>query len=94
MTRATSRYSLLTLEKGLVTLELIADTAGDTSLTELSDRLEEPVSVVFRVVRTLLDLGYVQQDPITKRYSLGLRAWELGEKAAARLVRSHAGTRI
>jgi DNA-binding IclR family transcriptional regulator len=85
MTSATARYLLLTLEKGLTTLELIADNAGDIGLSELSARLKEPVSVVFRVVRTLLNLGYLNQHPVTKRYSLGLRVWELGEKAAARL---------
>lgn len=85
MTRAAARYSLLTLEKGLATLELIADNTKEIGLSELSARLEEPVSVVFRVVRTLLDLGYVNQHPVTKRYSLGMRVWELGEKAAARL---------
>jgi DNA-binding IclR family transcriptional regulator len=85
MTRATARYSLLTLEKGLTTLELIADNTEDIGLSELSTRLKEPVSVVFRVVRTLLNLGYLNQHPVTKRYSLGLRVWELGEKAAAKL---------
>jgi IclR family acetate operon transcriptional repressor len=85
MPRPGPRYSLLTLEKGLLTLEMIADTAGDIGLSELSARLDEPISVVFRVLRTLLNLGYLSQDPVTKRYSLGLRVWELGEKAAARL---------
>lgn len=85
MPRPAQRYSLLTLEKGLLTLEVIADTAGDIGLSELSARLDEPISVVFRVLRTLVNLGYLNQDPITKRYSLGLRVWELGEKAAARL---------
>lgn len=85
MAVASKRYSLLTLEKGLLTLEVIADTAGDIGLSELSARLDEPVSVVFRVLRTLVSRGYLTQAPITKRYSLGIRAWELGEKAAARL---------
>ena len=85
MAVASKRYSLLTLEKGLLTLEVIADTAGDIGLSELSARLDEPVSVVFRVLRTLVSRGYLTQAPITKRYSLGIRAWELGRKAAARL---------
>jgi DNA-binding IclR family transcriptional regulator len=83
--RASDGYSLLTLEKGLGTLELIAASEHDIGVSELSARLNEPVSVMFRVVRTLMNLGYVKQDPSTKRYSLGLRAWELGERAAARL---------
>jgi DNA-binding IclR family transcriptional regulator len=85
MPRHGNPYSLLTLEKGLETLELIAASPRDLGVSELGARLKEPVSVMFRVVRTLVDLGYVNQDPSTKRYSLGLRAWELGERAAARV---------
>src|SRR4051812_26349533 len=83
--RKPPNYSLLTLEKGLRVLELIADNAGDIGVTQLSAQLDEPITVIFRIVRTLVSLGYVNQDPRTKRYSLGLRAWELGEKAIARL---------
>jgi IclR family transcriptional regulator, KDG regulon repressor len=83
--RAAPNYSLLTLEKGLRVLELIAENAGDIGLTQLSTQLEEPVTVIFRILRTLVSLGYVNQDPHSKRYSLGLRVWELGEKAVARL---------
>jgi DNA-binding IclR family transcriptional regulator len=81
----TSSYSLLTLEKGLRVLELIADNAGDIGLTQLSTQLDESVTVIFRILRTLVGLGYLNQDPHTKRYSLGLRVWELSEKAMARL---------
>lgn len=84
MTRTPS-YSLLTLEKGLRVLELIADNAGDIGVTQLSAQLDEPVTVIFRILRTLVALGYVNQDPRSKRYSLGLRVWELSEKAMARL---------
>ena len=84
MRRAPS-YSLLTLEKGLRVLELIAENAGDIGVTQLSAQLKEPITVIFRILRTLASLGYVNQDPRTKRYGLGLRVWELSEKAVARL---------
>lgn len=77
--------SLLTLRKGLEVLESIANGPGDLSLTELSNQLQKPVTVIYRILRTLADLGYVQKDPRTKRYSLGLRVWEIGERALARL---------
>ena len=80
-----SSYSLLTLEKGLRVLELIADNAGDIGVTQLSSQLDESVTVIFRILRTLAALGYLNQDPHTKRYGLGLRIWELSEKAMARL---------
>ena len=84
MTRTPS-YSLLTLEKGLRVLELVADNAGDIGLTQLSAQLDKSTTVIFRILRTLVGLGYLNQDPRTKRYSLGLRVWELSEKAVARL---------
>jgi DNA-binding IclR family transcriptional regulator len=76
---------LLTLEKGLRVLQLIAENVGDIGVTQLSSQLNEPVTVVFRIVRTLVSLGYVNQDPRTKRYGLGLRVWELSVMAIARL---------
>lgn len=78
-------YSLRTLRKGLAVLEVVAETAGDIGVTELSHQLNEPVAVVFRILRTLTDLGYLNQDPKTKRYRLGLKLWELSERARAML---------
>jgi DNA-binding IclR family transcriptional regulator len=79
------KYSLLTLKKGLATLELVAESVGDIGVTELSKQLGEPVTVVYRILRTLSELGYINQDPKTKRYRFGLRIWELSEKSIARL---------
>jgi IclR family KDG regulon transcriptional repressor len=79
------KYSLLTLKKALAVLELIAESGGDVGLTEISEQVQEPVTVIFRILKTLSDLGYISQDPKTKRYRLGVKVWELSEKAIARL---------
>src|SRR5262249_22316811 len=42
-------------------------------------------TVVFRILKTFGADGYVRQDPATKRYSLGLRLWELGARAVKRV---------
>ena len=81
---ATAKYPLLTLQKGLNVLELIAENAGDISLKDISVHLQEPLTVIFRVLRTLAEAGYITQDPKTKRYRLGLKVWELSERAIAR----------
>jgi DNA-binding IclR family transcriptional regulator len=83
--RTTQKYSLLTLQKGFAALELIAESSNGMGVTELSSQMSEPVTVVFRILRTLSELGCVMQDPRTKRYGLGMRIWELSEKAVARL---------
>jgi len=85
MACALQKYNLLTLRKGFAALSAIAESPGGLGVTELSNKMHEPVTVVFRIVRTLVDLGCLVQDPATKRYGLGTRIWELSEKAVARL---------
>lgn len=78
-------YTLQTLRKGLELLEALEQSPRDLTLTELTRRLQESPTIVFRLLRTLEQGGYVQRDPQSKRYSLGLRVWELGRKAVSRL---------
>lgn len=54
----------------------------ELGVTELSKRLELDKSTVHRLLRALCDEGIVEQDPTTKKYSLGLAILNL---AAARL---------
>lgn len=77
-------YTLHTLAKGLKVLETLEAGTGLT-LTEVAHRLRESQTVVFRLLKTLAAHGYVQQDPATKRYTLGLRLWELGARVAGRM---------
>ncbi len=78
-------YTLRTLRKGLAVLEAFEHSDTTLSLTELSNRLEESPTVVFRILKTLERDGYVEQDPDTKRYNLGLRIWEIGRRALSRI---------
>ena len=82
MTRTS--YTLHTLAKGLKVLETLEAAENASSLTEIAHRLRESQTVVFRLLKTLAEHGYVQQDAATKRYTLGLRLWEMGARAAGR----------
>jgi DNA-binding IclR family transcriptional regulator len=77
-------YTLHTLRKGLAVLEVLAAADEDMSLTELARRLGESSTVVFRLLRTLHEQGFVEQGRVTKRYRVGLKAWEIGSRAARR----------
>ena len=77
-------YTLHTLAKGLKVLETLEAAESASSLTEIAHRLRESQTVVFRLLKTLAEHGYVQQDAATKRYTLGLRLWEMGARAAGR----------
>lgn len=78
-------YTLRTLRKGLEVLEAFEAGPADLTLTELSHGLHESPTVVFRLVKTLEERGYVVREPASKRYSLGLRIWEIGRKAIGRI---------
>lgn len=79
------QYTLKTLRKGLEVLEAFEKGPAGLTLTELSTRLKESQSVIFRILKTLEERGYVQQDPASKRYRLGLRTWEIGSKAVSQI---------
>src|SRR5437879_11045964 len=73
-----SDYTLKTLRKGLEVLETLADDRDALTLTALAERLQESPPVVFRILRTLEERGYVEQDAGSKRWQPGFRAWEIG----------------
>src|SRR5216117_877507 len=63
-----SDYTLKTLLKGLEVLETLADDRDALTLTALAERLQESPPVVFRILRTLEERGYVEQDAGSKRW--------------------------
>jgi IclR family KDG regulon transcriptional repressor len=78
-------YTLHTLVKGLVVLETLETASDGLTLTETAEHVGESATVVFRLIKTLEKRGYVQQVPESKRYTLGLRTWEMGAKAVSRI---------
>jgi IclR family transcriptional regulator, KDG regulon repressor len=73
-----------TILKGLTVLERLADSDQPRGVSELSREMSLSKSNVQRVLRTLVDLGYAQQDEATGRYAPTLRMWEFGYKALSR----------
>jgi DNA-binding IclR family transcriptional regulator len=61
----------------LTLIEALSAHPGGASITALAVELSLPKSSVFRMLNTLLDFGYVRQDPTTERYSLGPRLLRL-----------------
>ena len=54
-------------------IEALSAYRGGATITALAAELSLPKSSVFRMLNTLLEFGYVRQDPITERYALGPR---------------------
>lgn len=77
LTGAGDSSGLRTLKRGLAVLELLGTAEGGYSVSEAAQRLELPMGTTHRLLQTLMQVGYVEQDPRTRRYELGLKILEL-----------------
>jgi IclR family KDG regulon transcriptional repressor len=66
-------------------LSLFTHSTPSLGITEISRSLNLPKGTVHGLTRTLLKAGFLQQDPATKKYHLGLKIYELGVILAATL---------
>lgn len=62
-------------------LEILADGGGILSLSELAESSGMPLPTIHRLLRTLVDLGYLRQQP-SKEYALAPRLIRLGESSS------------
>jgi len=76
--------SVQSVERAAELLELLADAGGESALSELAGQTGLPLPTIHRLVRTLVQLGYVRQLP-SRRYALGPRLIRLGESAGRQL---------
>jgi IclR family KDG regulon transcriptional repressor len=78
-------YYTATLGKGLDVMEALAE-VEEISLTELAAKLKASNATLFRILATLVHRGYVEKLPVTGRYRLSLRNWQLGARALGRVA--------
>jgi len=67
-----------TLERALLLLEHISQADGKIGIRVLAETVNLPKSTTHRILDTLLQAGFVEQDPETEKYSIGLKAIEIG----------------
>lgn len=72
------RYRAPALERGLGVLEAFSTDRHSLSLAELARAIGLSRSSAYRLVVTLVELGYLVRDPGTKKYRLGSRVLRLG----------------
>lgn len=73
----------LSLGKALDLLEAFTPENRTLGIAELSRTVGIPKSTAHRLLSTLKDRGYVRQDEPSRKYRLGIKAWELGCMAVA-----------
>jgi DNA-binding IclR family transcriptional regulator len=70
------------LAKGLTLLVTLGQYPDGVGLSDLARRVGMPVSTVHRLLATLLSFGFVHFDADYRRYTLGLRLFELSHQVA------------
>jgi IclR family pca regulon transcriptional regulator len=75
---ASSRQFIASLAHGIAVLEALASDGPELNLAALARRVRKPKPTTWRLVHTLVSLGYVRQDPDTRRFALAPRILALG----------------
>jgi IclR family acetate operon transcriptional repressor len=79
------------LERGLLVLEALGHD-NDAALSEVARKTNLTCSTTFRLLETLRQKGYVDQDELTGRYRLGAGALGIGASYSAKLPLPEAGS--
>jgi DNA-binding IclR family transcriptional regulator len=72
------KYLIKVLRKAFLLLDLFDEEVQEISAAEISDRLKFDKSTVFRLLRNLEEEGYLDRDPETDKYRLGLKIFFMG----------------
>src|SRR3954467_13931178 len=73
-------YFAPALEKGIDIIELLAGAESGLTVSEISQRLERPISELFRVIIVMERRGWLQKDPESSRYSVTYHVLKLGHR--------------
>lgn len=74
-----SEYVVQSVSHAIDVLECFIDEKSEWGVTELSQKLNLSKNNAFRLLSTLLSRGYVEQNPATGSYKLGIKSFELGQ---------------
>jgi IclR family acetate operon transcriptional repressor len=74
------------IERAFELLEMMADSGGVVGLSQLASRSGLPLPTIHRLMRTLVNLGYVRQEP-SREYALGPRLVRLGDSSSGLIGR-------
>lgn len=77
--------SVQSVSRAFALLELVAQSNNGRSISELSEASNLPLATTHRLLNTLVQLGYVEQDAETRLYGLGLRFLHLHGHVIRRL---------
>jgi len=78
MKKASPNYPIKVLDKTFSILDILLQHGSSMHMTEITEKLGLYPSTIHRILDTLKYRGYVEQDPKSQKYRLGLKLLELG----------------
>jgi len=78
MKKANPNYPIKVLDKTFSILDILLQHGSTMHMTEIAEKLGLYPSTIHRILDTLKYWGYVEQDPKSQKYRLGLKLLELG----------------
>ena len=78
-----SRRGVQAADTALSILEAVAFSQEPLGVTQIASALGTAKGATFRYLQTLVDRGYLVQEPVGSRFRLGLKAFALGRNAPA-----------
>jgi DNA-binding IclR family transcriptional regulator len=78
-------YSIQAVENALDVLEALSEGADEVRISQLSEKLSMNKTSVFRLLATFENRGYVEKEPETGKYRLGLSAYEIAQKFLSKM---------
>lgn len=76
-----NRYTIKVLEKTFRILDLFDEKGKGLTITEINDTLGFNKTSTFRIVKNLEDADFIEKDPDTQKYKLGVKLSYLGSLA-------------
>jgi IclR family acetate operon transcriptional repressor len=70
-------------DRTLAILELLIDHPDGLTLVEIQRELEIPKSSTYMLLTTMVSRGFLEQEPGTRRFRVGVRLWQAGQSYVA-----------
>ncbi len=67
--------------RALSLLEIIAREDRAITISELAKKAQLKLATAHRLLATMMNRGFIEQDPVSLRYRLGIKAFEIGNAA-------------
>lgn len=77
--------SVQSVERAFAILELLGNADYHLGISDIAEKSDLPLATAHRLLATLMQLGYVEQNPETNKYTLGVRVLQMRGAAIGHL---------